>query len=168
MKKILVFADTHGDAVRMANIVAEERDVTACFFLGDGEQDVRKIQEMFPKLPVHGVRGNCDVSEYLPSCKIIHVGELKIICTHGHQFCVKHSLNALYGEAKAHGADVALFGHTHMPHYEIRDGIHLFNPGSLGNPRYGIPSYGRILIENAMPHFEMCRYEEAMKIVSGQ
>ena len=34
--------------------------------------------------------------------------------------------------AKEKGADIALYGHTHVAHDEEVDGIRLFNPGSLG------------------------------------
>ena len=51
---------------------------------------------------------------------------------------------ALLAAARRAGADIALFGHTHIPHeeYDPESGIYLFNPGSIGEPRAGRPSYG--------------------------
>ena len=50
---------------------------------------------------------------------------------------------------KDRGAAIGLFGHTHLPTLEERDGVTLFNPGSIGAPRFGGPSYGLLqLYEN--------------------
>ena len=53
-------------------------------------------------------------------------------------------LEALLAAARRAGADIALFGHTHLVHeeYDPESGIYLFNPGSIGEPREGKPSYG--------------------------
>ena len=37
------------------------------------------------------------------------------------------------------GADVCVFGHTHQPVIERRDGMLLFNPGSAGPKRFKLP-----------------------------
>lgn len=35
----------------------------------------------------------------------------------------------------ARKADIVMFGHTHKPHFEQKDGITVLNPGSLAYPR---------------------------------
>ena len=37
------------------------------------------------------------------------------------------------------GADICVFGHTHQPAIEQRDGMLLFNPGSAGPKRFKLP-----------------------------
>ena len=47
--------------------------------------------------------------------------------------------------AKENNCNIALFGHTHEKYYSYEDGLHLFNPGSIGSG-YGGASYGVINI----------------------
>ena len=44
--------------------------------------------------------------------------------------------------AAARGAQVALFGHTHIPLAETRGRVFLFNPGSCGRCYTGADTYG--------------------------
>ena len=36
------------------------------------------------------------------------------------------------------GAQAALYGHTHNPHHDYYDEMHIFNPGSIREGRYGV------------------------------
>ena len=65
--------------------------------------------------------------------------------------CVKGTLSALAAAARERGADIALFGHTHLrlerylpPERDGERPLWLFNPGSISRPREGRPSYGII------------------------
>lgn len=49
--------------------------------------------------------------------------------------------------AQEQGVDAALFGHTHKPTEQMHDGVILYNPGSLGEPRGRKPSVGIITID---------------------
>ena len=57
-------------------------------------------------------------------------------------------------EAEKRGAQLVLFGHTHQPYTAYHGGIYYLNPGSLGHPRAGAPSYGVVDITAAgiVPH----------------
>lgn len=37
--------------------------------------------------------------------------------------------------AKELGADIAIYGHIHMPDYATEDGVLVINPGSVAKPR---------------------------------
>jgi len=50
--------------------------------------------------------------------------------THGHRYDVKSDHTALYNMGQLVGADILLFGHTHIPHYEQVSAMHVLNPGS--------------------------------------
>ena len=79
--------------------------------------------------------------------------------THGHLYGVKSGASDLIRSAADRGADLLLYGHTHvaeeryLPEGAIIDGYRLpkplwiMNPGSLGAPRNGAPSYGLIQIQ---------------------
>ena len=155
--QVLVFADTHGRSRRMLNIVEENISSThAVFFLGDGARDADELERKFPKLLLYRVHGNCDFGDFFPNSALVPLGGFLFFYTHGHSYQVKDELDSLWNAANARGADVALFAHTHIPHNEQRRGLHLFNPGSLGLPRAGSYSWGRISIEKgAAPVFEI-------------
>ncbi len=50
------------------------------------------------------------------------------------------SENTLRAELEGIDADVVLLGHTHVPALRRIGNTHLVNPGSLGQPRHGLPS----------------------------
>lgn len=62
----------------------------------------------------------------------------KIFFIHGHPYYVKHGYERIEEEAKNRGADICLFGHTHIPYTEYKDGIYFMNPGAVFNGSYGI------------------------------
>ena len=70
-----------------------------------------------------------------------------IFYTHGHMYGVKYDLDTLADAASARGAEVALFGHTHIPHAETRGGVFLFNPGSCGRCYTGPNTYGILTLD---------------------
>ena len=41
----------------------------------------------------------------------------------------------IFEEGQARKADIIMYGHTHKPFFEQREGITLLNPGSLSFPR---------------------------------
>ena len=144
--KFIVFSDSHGDVDHMIRAVRLENPAL-CFFLGDGEYDLTRLQRRFPSLPVNAVRGNCDLRSNLPRALTCAAGGVRIFATHGHLFGVKH--DPIYRElceaALAENADVVLFGHTHEPFRDRTMGMELLNPGSIGPTTR--PSYGLILLD---------------------
>ena len=66
----------------------------------------------------------------------------------GHTLCVVHALESLSLDLRAAGVRAVIFGHSHIPHNESRDGILYFNPGSAGPPRFGKPiSMGKLYVD---------------------
>ena len=51
---------------------------------------------------------------------------------------MKHGTGELKSIARSEQADLALFGHTHMPEIEYDEGLYLFNPGSIKEGDYGV------------------------------
>lgn len=144
--KLIVFSDSHGVSDNMVRAVKREKP-DLCFFLGDGEHDMDRLQKRFPDLPIHAVRGNCDMLSTLPRVLCCAVGGLRIFATHGHLYGVKHDpiLRELCEAALETDADVVLFGHTHEPFCDRSLGMDILNPGSIGPTTR--PSYGLILTD---------------------
>lgn len=140
-------SDSHGRIERIKKVIEEQPKAELFIFLGDGTRDFHAAMRGVPKED-WCVCGNCDFGSSDEYQLISYVKDIQFYCTHGHQWNVKHSLEELIQEAKKKEVKVLLYGHTHEAYYEYRDGIHIFNPGSLGSPRGPFyPTYGVIDIQ---------------------
>jgi hypothetical protein len=80
--------------------------------------------------PVHAVRGNVDSAELqarLPLTRIVSAGGARIAMIHdgGPADGRLNRLRRRFPEV-----DAVVFGHSHLPLHEERDGFAIFNPGS--------------------------------------
>jgi len=135
--KIAVVSDTHGKIMDVINILKSIEGIELIIHLGDFIKDAIAIQNALNVEMVYA-KGNCDIHENNePHEKLIEIMEKKILICHGHQHGVKVGLNNIYYRAKELNADMALFGHTHIPINTSYDEVLLFNPGSPSLPRGG-------------------------------
>ena len=133
--KILVFSDSHGKVDKMAQIVGNSQDARVVIFLGDNIRDIEQVQELHPHLNYYAVPGNCDFLSTKPREQVVELAGARILITHGHRHGVKSELDTLASHAKKEGCHAAFFGHSHIAHEEIKNGITLLNPGSITEPR---------------------------------
>ena len=145
MTRIGVFSDSHGDRDALERLLEEMGHVDAACFLGDISSDAIFLREKLEEMPhqpvLYAVRGNNDLASMLPDQLLIELGGHKIWMEHGH---LVPNLMTLAFRAKDHGADIALFGHTHIQHMEERNDITLLNPGTAG--RFGRSGYAVVEI----------------------
>lgn len=135
-----VFSDSHGFSKNMLTVLKQKLP-DELLFLGDGELDLLPIEEKYPDLIIHRVRGNCDLSSSAKEKMILKCGRKKIFLCHGHTMGVKYSLQNLIDTSFAAEADVVLFGHTHIPYTGFTMAMDILNPGTIGDcpdPTYGI------------------------------
>ena len=142
MTKLLILSDSHGSTQAVRRILAAEKDADAVIFLGDGLHDLEKALTETPKTRVYSVAGNCDFGALEPLDGLAVFDSVVLFYTHGHMYGVKYDLDTLAEAAAARGAEVALFGHTHIPLEEQRGTVLLFNPGSCGRCYTGPDTYG--------------------------
>ena len=137
--KFLVISDSHGNFNRFNSVLEKHSDIDLIFFLGDGMRELDDVYCIYPNKTFYSVSGNCDLMSFKPSSNLINTSQGKILYTHGDAYGVKNGLGKLTLDAKNKGASLALFGHTHIPFFENREGVYLFNPGSLGaSGNYGV------------------------------
>ena len=119
--KIVILSDSHGYPARIRRVMEMHRDADFVCFLGDGLSETRIVERAGHRL----------------------------LLTHGHRFGAKGGTGGLIAAARAEGCDIVLFGHTHLPleSYVPEYGMYLFNPGSLGHPREGVPSFGLLMLD---------------------
>ena len=157
---ILIASDTHGRRDRLAEVL-RRNGAGILLFLGDGLRDLEVVSE---DVTVRAVRGNCDFTgRDIPESRIENFGTCRVFMTHGHRFGVKSSLTSAICTAAEADADILLYGHTHIPFermlptgFEIggctlKKPLQVFCPGSLGEPRDGIPTFGTLTIRNGIP-----------------
>ena len=134
-RTVLVISDTHGLHENLRKVLAiEAGKYEEVFHLGDvdGCEDV--IRDM-ADTPVTFVRGNCDAFSRLPQERDFVYEGHHFLMTHGHRYFLHHDASQVAQEAAARGADVALFGHTHIPLIRWIGDVLVANPGSLSKPR---------------------------------
>lgn len=129
--RILVVSDTHGDVWSFSNLIRKYKDAEIIVHCGDGADEVEAVKFMFPDRMFISVRGNGDFCTPSPNIETITLEGKKLFVTHGHLYNVKYDLLKLTLAAKEAGADLVLFGHTHIPTNIYEDGLYLLNPGSL-------------------------------------
>lgn len=138
MKTLVVISDTHGNAKGVSELMPLIAENDYVIHLGDGAADMREARGLYPE-KVYACVGNCDYFSPLPEDGELEVERVKIYFCHGHRYGVKSDLHSLALEAKRRGADIALYGHTHLPLISETEGVTLINPGSL---RYGVGKGG--------------------------
>lgn len=131
MKKALIFSDSHGYFQGITDAVCSEKNIDLIIFAGDVQRDADNILNSYPQIPLAYVLGNNDWSVHgVPFDKVFEFGGKRFFLTHGHMYHVKSSLYSLRQKAREVGADICVFGHTHIAHCREEDGILMLNPGS--------------------------------------
>ena len=165
MISLLIVSDTHGRHYLLQELLERQLELDDKFrprhliHLGDGVDDIEKCKAS-ERFCIHEVRGNCDGIFYLnvaPKERIIELGGYKILAMHGHAFSVKSGEDRAVEYAAKLGADMLLYGHTHVKtSYTLRKGVAfgntvlnkdvlVANPGSLGYDG----SFGVVTISDA-------------------
>lgn len=140
---MLVISDTHGYVSGLKAVFTWAKDrlppndsIYRAAFLGDGVSDLR------PAADAAGfysdwkyVRGNNDYDHSIPDSAVFDFAGHRFFLCHGHKHSLYSGFHALVNAGHSNGADVVLFGHTHIPFCKEMSGILLVNPGSASRPR---------------------------------
>lgn len=132
---LAIVSDTHRDFETVNKVLDKVKDKDYIIHLGDNVEDAIYIEKQLKSKNVIYVKGNCDYSKAIPSEQLIEIQGIKLFITHGHNYGVKHGLDELKERAKELGADIALYGHTHVPNITKEQGLWIINPGSATLPR---------------------------------
>ncbi len=134
-----VISDTHGllrpeavQALRRSDQILHAGDV--------GDEEI--LSTLATIAPVTAVRGNVDTAPWcrdLPSTEVIEVGGLLIY--------MLHDLGQLDLKPRASVFRVVVYGHSHQPKMDEKNGVLFFNPGSAGPRRFSKPiTIGKLTI----------------------
>jgi putative phosphoesterase len=105
--------------------------------------DPKILDKLAAIAPVTAVRGNVDHGAWaqrLPATNVLEIGEVSIY--------VLHSLQDLDLKPETASFAAVVYGHSHVPKQESKNGVLYFNPGSAGPRRFNLPvSVGRLTIK---------------------
>ncbi len=161
--RILILSDSHGQR-ELFRLIVEKAGPScdALVFCGDGAGDFvscmddaasdAAFAEFVPPVAAF-VEGNGDADRFpvrfnpagkkssdvfyeliIPKRQILQAAGHVIYAVHGHEQGAYYGTEALERECEAAGADIALYGHTHIA-AEMRRGVYVVNPGSISYPR---------------------------------
>lgn len=150
--KIGVVSDTHSRDLPV-QMMKDLESVDLIIHTGDfcSTADVAQFSKIKKLEAVHGNMDDAQVRKALPRRKIITVGSLKIGLFHG-EGAPSTVLGTVQKEFQKDKIDVAVFGHSHQPFNEVKNGILYFNPGSPNDTIFApYCSYGIIEVVNGKP-----------------
>ncbi len=132
--RVLIVSDTHRHNENLEMALNKVGHVDMLIHCGDAEGTEEKIRELID-CPMCIVAGNNDFFTRLPADAFFELEGRKILVTHGHYHHVSVGVERLVQDGLSRGADIVIYGHTHRPMMEIRNGIVVLNPGSISYPR---------------------------------
>ena len=136
-----VISDTHG--LLRPEVLAALHGSQYIIHAGD-VGDPQILDKLSAIAPVTAVRGNVDHGAWaqkIPVTNVLETGEVSIY--------VLHSLQELDLKPEAAKFAAVVYGHSHVPKREVKNGVLYFNPGSAGPKRFKLPvSVGRLLLED--------------------
>jgi uncharacterized protein len=140
MRTIGAISDTHGQLRPQA--LAALAGCDPIIHAGDvGSPDV--LARLGALAPVHAVRGNVDHGAWSANLPVTQRIEID-----GFRIYVLHILAELDPQA-ADNVDAVIYGHSHQPKIETKNGTLFFNPGSAGPRRFRLPiTVGRMTAEH--------------------
>lgn len=129
--RLSILSDTHG--LLRPEALAAVRGCDGIIHAGDvGKPEV--LQRLGELAPVTAVLGNNDKgawAEALPVTILFTVEQVRIY--------VIHELTELTIDPVEAGVGVVIYGHSHQPSIQHRDGVLYLNPGSAGPRRFKLP-----------------------------
>ncbi|HWS71832.1 MAG TPA: metallophosphoesterase family protein [Thermoanaerobaculia bacterium] len=144
LTRVGIISDTHG--VVHPRVAERFAGVEAILHAGDigGMHVIRELERI---APVVFIPGNIDGVE--DAVRRVTIGGVRVLLTHilpRPRKLAAHVARSLRDEP----ADLVVFGHSHLPHDELVDGVRFFNPASAGPRRFDYPvSIG--LLEHGVP-----------------
>ncbi len=107
--------------------------------------DPEILEKLATIAPLTAIGGNIDKA---PWCRKLALAKTEIVEVAGISIYLLHDLSQLDLQPEAAGCKVVIYGHSHVPKQETRNGVLYFNPGSAGPRRFKLPvTVGRLIVE---------------------
>lgn len=136
MPRLGVVSDTHGyNLLYLAEVLKGSR-LDSLIFLGDNHPDGLLLGDL-SGLDLVAVLGNNEpwLGGQVPWELVEELAGYRVFACHGHRYGIKSGLDRLSYRAEELGADICLFGHSHIFEDLTINGVRYLNPGSPSLPR---------------------------------
>jgi len=134
--RILIISDTHRHHEPLEDILIEDGPFDMLIHCGDLEGEEDEIFNLTgPECACIMVPGNNDYFSQLPRERSVTLEGHTIWITHGHHYYVSTDPSLIKYEAEHRGAEIVMYGHTHIPVIDETGPVIAINPGSLTYPR---------------------------------
>jgi putative phosphoesterase len=109
--------------------------------------------------PVTAVRGNVDTEPWS-----LTLPETELFETEGVTIYMLHDRSKLDLKPEAAGIAAVIYGHSHQPKIEEKNGVLYLNPGSAGPRRFNLPiSVGKLEIKKEKPTADLIELQLTSK-----
>jgi putative phosphoesterase len=136
-----VISDTHG--LLRPEAIEALKGCNRIIHAGDAG-DPAILDRLREIAPVNAVRGNVDRGAWAN-----HLPETDLLEIDGISIYIVHVLEKLDLDPVAAGISAVIYGHSHVPAQDAKQGVLYFNPGSAGPRRFNLPvSIGKLTVEN--------------------
>ncbi|MEX0830833.1 MAG: metallophosphoesterase family protein [Nitrospirales bacterium] len=127
-----VISDTHGlvhpellDILKGVELIIHAGDI-------GGAEVLNALETIAPVKAVCGNNDRGQWADHLPHDLVIEYGS--------HRFYVVHELDLLDLDPAAAEFSAVIYGHSHRPFAETKNGVLYLNPGSAGPRRFALPT----------------------------
>lgn len=111
------------------------------------------VDELRKIAPVTAVRGNVDRAGWARN-----IGDTEVFQVESVSIYMLHILGELDLKPEASRFGVVVYGHSHVPKVEVKNGVLYFNPGSAGPRRFKLPAtVGKLVVEGGTVRGEIVR-----------
>ena len=126
-----IISDTHGSVRPEALRALEGSELI--LHAGDvgSEEVLERLKLIAPVLAVRGNVDRADWADQLPMTVSVKLGEQRV--------WMLHDLASLDLDPVRGGFGTVIFGHSHKPVYQVKQGVAYLNPGSAGPRRFRLP-----------------------------
>jgi putative phosphoesterase len=143
-----LISDTHG--LLRPEALAALQGADRILHAGDvGAPEILTALEQIA--PVTAVRGNIDTQPWSRT-----LPETDLIEAEGASIYLLHDLSRLDLKPETAGIAAVIYGHSHHPKIEEKNGVLYINPGSAGPRRFNLPvTVGKLKIKKGKLHAEL-------------
>ncbi len=143
-----IISDTHG--LLRPEALAALRGSDYIIHAGDiGDPAI--LEKLAEIAPVTAIRGNVDREDWakkIPSTDLLEIAGVSIY--------ILHNLAELDLKPEVAGFEVVVYGHSHVPKQQTKNGVLYFNPGSAGPRRFRLPvTIGRLRVKDGKASAEI-------------
>lgn len=129
--------------------IGNRKHICGCDYNDKKQLEIASLSVGFTNEAIRS--GNREYLKQLPQELTLKMGSLSLLLVHGSP---RRNNEYLFGNSSAVEEvvqnlieDVLICGHTHIPYYQVVQGKHVINSGSVGKPKHGNANATYVIVE---------------------